>query len=42
MYGPTYGLTSYGKAFVQRLILANQYPEAEKFVYPYDPFSEKK
>ncbi len=37
-----YYLSPVGKAFVQRLILTNQYPEAEKFVFPYNPFSEKK
>lgn len=39
---PNYYLSPIGKAFVQRLILTNQYPEAAKFVYPYNPFAEKK
>jgi Domain of unknown function (DUF4062) len=36
-----YTLSLIGKTFIQRLILTNQYPEAEKFVYPYNPFTEK-
>jgi Domain of unknown function (DUF4062) len=31
-------LTNYGKTFVQRLILTNQYPKAEEFIFPFNPF----
>jgi hypothetical protein len=42
MDGRSYTLTQHGKTFIMRLSVSNGYPEAEKFIFPYDPFSEEK